>query len=618
MGRERERELVVVSRKFEERERERGFTERKKAMSTRVIIIGGGLAGLSAAHTVIENGGKVTLVDKMAFLGGNSTKATSGISGTLTKAQVNQNVHDSPMVFEKDILKAACGLTHDSPPEHTIPLAHVLAYGSGPAVDWLMERFELDLSKLALMGGHSFPRTHRGKEKFPGFTITYTLMEALEEIEEKTKGEKARIIAKACAKDLIKDASGKVVGLEYVKGGKTEKLFGPVIIATGGFGADFDPDSILVRVRPDIQHLSTTNGDHCTGDGIKMAQKVSGATVDIDRVQVHPTGLVHPKEPNAKVKFLAAEALRGVGGILIDAKGNRFCNELGTRDYVTDCMNKGHGPFRLILNSKASKEIEWHCKHYEGRGVMKPFSSGSELCQEMGISASKLSDTFNKYNADAGKGHPDGYGKKFFPNVPYNVNDSFNVAIVTPVIHYCMGGLKIDTDARVQTEAGANIPGLYAAGEVAGGVHGRNRLGGNSLLDCVVFGRVAGKTAARDLFDLALQTLEKGGSFQADSAKTNMSAKSAPAPGGAPGSSVISAEQVSQHNKADDCWVTLNGKVYDVTSFLPDHPGGRKAILVYAGKDASEEFNMLHAPNVLTKYLSPETCIGTLGESSKM
>merc|ERR1711977_520868 len=417
-------------------------------MSTRVVVIGGGLAGLSAAHTIIENGGRVTLVDKMAFLGGNSTKATSGISGTLTKAQVTQDIHDSPMVFEKDILKAACGLTHDSPPEHTIPLAHVLAYGSGPAVDWLMERFELDLSKLALMGGHSFPRTHRGKEKFPGFTITYTLMEALEEIEEKTKGEKARIITKAQAKELLKDSAGKVVGIEYeLRNGKKEKLFGPVIIATSGFGADFDPDSILVKVRPDIQHLSTTNGEHCTGDGIKMAQKVSGATVDIDRVQVHPTGLVHPKEPNAKVKFLAAEALRGVGGILIDAKGNRFCNELGTRDYVTDCMNKGHGPFRLILNSKASKEIEWHCKHYKGRGVMKPFSSGSELCQEMGISASKLSDTFNKYNADAGKGHPDGYGKKFFPNVPYNVNDSFNVAIVTPVIHYCMGGLKIDTDA---------------------------------------------------------------------------------------------------------------------------------------------------------------------------
>ena len=584
-------------------------------MSNRVIIIGGGLAGLSAAHTVIENGGRVTLVDKMAFLGGNSTKATSGISGTLTKAQVNQDIHDSPMVFEKDILKAACGLTHDTPPEHTIPLAHVLAYGSGPAVDWLMDRFKLDLSKLALMGGHSFPRTHRGKEKFPGFTITYTLMEALEEIEEQTKGEKARIITKAHAKELLKDSSGKVVGLEYeLRNGKKEKLFGPVIIATGGFGADFDPDSILVKVRPDIQHLSTTNGEHCTGDGIKMAQQLGGGTVDIDRVQVHPTGLVHPDEPNAKVKFLAAEALRGVGGILIDAKGNRFCNELGTRDYVTDCMNKGHGPFRLVLNSKASKEIEWHCKHYKGRGVMKGLT-GKQLCQEIGVTTSKLSDTFNKYNADAGKGHPDGYGKKFFPNVPYNVNDNFHVAIVTPVIHYCMGGLKIDTDARVQTPQGANIEGLYAAGEVAGGVHGRNRLGGNSLLDCVVFGRVAGQTATKDLLAFALETLEKGGSLQGATAQSHSAKQSA---GGVAGSSVLTAEEVSHHNTAEDCWVILNNKVYDVTNFLGDHPGGKKAIMVYAGEDATEEFEMLHASNVLKKYLAPEACIGELGQSAKL
>jgi len=589
-------------------------------MSTRVIIIGGGLAGLSAAHTVIENGGKVTLVDKCPFLGGNSTKATSGISGTLTKAQVEQGVHDSPMVFEKDILKAACGLTHDTPPAHTVPLAHVLAYGSGPAVDWLMERFNLDLSKLALMGGHSFPRTHRGKEKFPGFTITYTLMEALEEIEERTKGETARIVTKANARELLKDASGKVVGIEYVtRQGKSEKLYGPVIIATGGFGADFDPDSILVQVRPDIQHLSTTNGEHCTGDGIKMAQKVNGATVDIDRVQVHPTGLVHPAEPEAKVKFLAAEALRGVGGILIDARGERFCNELGTRDYVTDCMNKGHGPFRLVLNGKASKEIEWHCKHYKGRGVMKGLT-GQQLAQEMGLSAAKLQDTFQRYNADAAKGHPDGWGKKFFPNVPYDVSDSFHVAQVTPVIHYCMGGLKIDTDARVQTAGGQAIGGLYAAGEVAGGVHGRNRLGGNSLLDCVVFGRVAGATATRDLLSFALDTLEKGGSLQqpsvqASSAKGNAMAG---ATAGVAGSAVLTAEEVAKHNTADDCWVILGGKVYDVTDFLDDHPGGKKAILVYAGRDATEEFEMLHAPNVLKKYLPAEACLGELGSSSKL
>ena len=119
-----------------------------------------------------------------------------------------------------------------------------------------------------------------------------------------------------------------------------------------------------------------------------MAEEMNGGTVDMESVQVHPTGLVHPNEPDAKVKFLAAEALRGVGGILLDANGQRFANELGTRDYVTGEMNKGHGPFRLILNSKASKEIEWHCKHYKGRGVMKSFANGRDLASEMGRACS--------------------------------------------------------------------------------------------------------------------------------------------------------------------------------------------------------------------------------------
>ena len=104
-----------------------------------------------------------------------------------------------------------------------------------------------------------------------------------------------------------------------------------MIIATGGFGADYTPDSLLAKHRPELRALPTTNGDHCTGDGIKMAQSVGAGVVDMTSVQVHPTGLVNPDEPDAKVKFLAAEALRGVGGILLDANGERFCDELGRR-----------------------------------------------------------------------------------------------------------------------------------------------------------------------------------------------------------------------------------------------------------------------------------------------
>lgn len=188
-------------------------------------------------------------------------------------------------------------------------------------------------------------------------------MEALEKVQDESSGDLARIVTKAEAKRLLTDpATGAVNGVEYAKDGALHKEYGPVVIATGGFGADYTQDSLLTKHRPDLQALPTTNGDHCTGDGIKMALAVGGGTVDMTSVQVHPTGLVHPGEPEAKVKFLAAEALRGVGGILLDGNGDRFCDELGRRDYVSGEMNKGKGPFRLILNGKASKEIEWHCK----------------------------------------------------------------------------------------------------------------------------------------------------------------------------------------------------------------------------------------------------------------
>jgi len=266
--------------------------------------------------------------------------------------------------------------------------------------------------------------------------------------------------------------------------------------------------------------LPTTNGDHCTGDGLKMSMAIGADLVDLEWIQVHPTGLVHPEEPDAKVKFLAAEALRGVGGVLLDMKGQRFCNELGRRDYVTGMMWKNEGVklgntagFFLCLNGKASTEIAWHCKHYKGRGIMKSYKNMEEFAKEYGIPLANIEATFKDYNALADKQAKDPengpyeaygggkswdkWGKKFYHNLPLETSDAFHVAIVTPVIHYCMGGLKIDDGARCLGSSDQVIGGLYGAGEAAGGIHGSNRLGGNSLLDCVVFGRVSGRSAAR-------------------------------------------------------------------------------------------------------------------------
>merc|ERR1719323_2277116 len=405
--------------------------------------------------------------------------------------------------------------------------------------------------------------------------------------------------------------------------------------------------------RPDLLHLPTTNGEHCTGDGIKMGESIGAKTIDLEWVQVHPTGLVKPDDPDAKVKFLAAEALRGVGGLVLDANGNRFANELGRRDYVTGEMWKNKPPFRLCLNKAASEEIIWHCKHYTGRGVMKFYENGEALAQDMGVPLQTLVQTHEEHYQAAKKTEKDpdggsfpaypsgkswdaasgktGSGKKFYHNIiPGSAvkTEPYYVAIITPVIHYCMGGLEIDVNSAVVNANGQAIAGLYAAGEVAGGVHGNNRLGGNSLLDCVVFGRVAGKHCAKYMLgagvkETSLATLSGGGlsgavegsKFSGGSYEDGMNKAAPAAAAGGGGGGGYTMEEVAKHTSKSDCWVVVAGQVLNVTNFLSEHPGGELAILTFAGKDATEEFNMIHPPDVIPKY-APDSIIGVVGAAA--
>ncbi|KAK4702622.1 hypothetical protein P7C70_g3598, partial [Phenoliferia sp. Uapishka_3] len=614
---------------------------------SRVIVVGGGLSGLSAAHTLYERGANVLLLDKNSFMGGNSTKATSGINGAGTAAQSALGIPDTPKAFFDDTKKSARELARDD-------LIKVLTGKSGDAVNWLMDRFNLDLSKVSRLGGHSFERTHRGgaqvrvsgylhrispayttSAQFPGMTITYAQMEALEDLAEAEPG-RVTVLKKAAATSLIKDGD-TVVGVNYTYNGENLQELGPVILATGGYAADFSKDGLLNKYRPDLMHLPTTNGDHwsvnvglkfeavksltffdsiSTGDGQKMVIDIGGKGIDLDKVQVHPTGLVDPKDPDAKVKFLAAEALRGVGGLLLDGEGNRFADELGHRDYVTGRIWENNKyPVRLILNGEASKEIEWHCKHYCGRGLMKRFETGAELAKEMGLPEKKLEQVFADYVKVCKNPKLDPFGKKFFSNTDWSMNSGpFNVAIMTPVLHYTMGGLEIDEHSAVIDTAGKPIPGLFASGEIAGGVHGANRLGGSSLLGCVVFGRVAGDSAASYLLStltspsaVATSRLNQVGGHLGmattiridpttkkvhlefawdDNGIASSTASDVKPPPKQIASAVqakeekkqeapkeqreITLEEVAKHNKDDDVWVVVNGVVLDCTPFLSE------------------------------------------------
>ena len=471
--------------------------------------------------------------------------------------------------------------------------------------------------------------------------ITYALMQRLEELAE-SEPHRVQIIKKARVTGLTKDGN-TVTGVQYEHNGESQSLAGPVVLATGGYAADFGEGSLLKQHRPDTFGLATTNGSHATGDGQKMVMAIGGNGIDMDKVQVHPTGLVDPKDPGSKWKFLAAEALRGEGGLLLNADGDRFCDELGHRDYVSGMMwkekDKGKFPIRLVLNSKASNTLDFHTRHYSGRGLMKKMT-GAQLAKEIGCTPAHLQQTFQTYNAIADGKQKDPWGKRFFHNMPLDINDDFHVALMEPVLHFTMGGIEINDRAQVLNKQQKPFDGLFACGELAGGVHGANRLGGSSLLGCVVYGRVAGDSASNYLFQNALKgnagaarlgqialhidpatpgkiSVEWTGGATANTtavAAAPAAAAAAPKEESGPKKFSIPAteytlEEVAKHNKKDDLWVVVKGVVLDLTNWLDDHPGGPQALLNFMGRDATEEFEMLHDDEVIPKY-APEQVIG--------
>ncbi|KIY74074.1 fumarate reductase flavo protein subunit [Cylindrobasidium torrendii FP15055 ss-10] len=464
-----------------------GVLVKRKFMSPpRVIVVGGGLAGLSAAHTVLQNGASVLLLDKMKSLGGNSVKASSGINGAGTPAQAAKSIVDSVDDFIKDTTASAGSLARPN-------LISALASNSASSLEWLGQ-LGIDLSQVTRLGGHTIPRTHRGNGGPPGWAITSALFKKLD------TEEKATVVKSATVTKLL-EADGKVVGVEYAVDGSVQRAEGPVILATGGYAADFSSSGFLSQYRPELLSVPTTNGGHATGDGLKLSVALStpAALVDMDQIQVHPTGFVDPSDTSSQTKFLAAEALRGVGGILLNGTGERFVNEVERRDFVTARMQEviaaGHGPVRLVLNKDAADELAAHIGFYVSKGLMQRVEGIKELASVTGLDESTLSKTFEAHLRYANKEEADPFGKVYFSNPKFDSNGQFLVATMTPVVHYTMGGLSVDELARVLHADGTPISGLYAGGEVIGGVHGQNRLGGSSLLEAVVFGRLAGHAA---------------------------------------------------------------------------------------------------------------------------
>jgi len=455
-----------------------------------VIVVGSGLSASSAAMTVIENGLPVMMIEKEKRLGGNSVKAWAGYNGAETKVQAELGVKDTVELFAKDTAFSGYK-THKLPPN---PLQNILASNSGPGHQWL-RGYGIKLTVLSQNGGHSAKRTHRPKKGGAGSYITNSLLRKLK------KNPKCTILKKHRVCDLLQDSQGRVNGVvyeEFPSGQNRKYLKAPaVIFATGGFGGRRGKDSLLYRFRPDLVDLPTSNPSSASGDGMVIAEKIGAKLVDMEHVQVHPTGFIDPKKPDAEEQTLATEALRGHGALLINQQGKRFVNEIYHRDWVSEAEKAQKGSIYVVMNSGVARDCQVpFVKQYTTLGLLEHYKSGKEFCDAVKIPYAQFCDTLRVYNDMAARGYCPS-GKTLFPCTPFDPEDKYVVGVVTPLVHYVMGGILINEKAEAQHEKGHSIPGLYAAGETAGGIHCKNRLAGNSLVDCVVFGRVAGASAAQ-------------------------------------------------------------------------------------------------------------------------
>lgn len=499
---------------------ENNATAEDSTVDADVVVVGAGGAGMTAAITAAAEGKSVVILESQSMVGGNSVRATGGMNAGKTvyqdenefgesagvektlktaaeKYADNETItalaktvseqwaayqanptgyFDSVELMELDTMIGGKGIND---PE----LVETLCANSADAIDWLDEH-GITLHNVSSFGGASVKRIHRpvnaeGKTVSVGSYMIPLLQENCEKAG-------VKMMLDTTATEILTDANGAAVGVKATgASGETVTVNAKaVVLATGGFGANLD---MVVKYKPELKGFMTTNAPGIQGQGIEMAQAIGAATVDMDQIQIHPT-------VEANTAALITEGLRGDGAILINEEGQRFIDEVGTRDVVSAAEIAQTGSYSWLVVDQAMADASSVIQGYIKKGYTVTGATYEELGKAMGVDASAFAETMEKWNGYVeAKNDPD-FGRTSFAN-PLNTAPYYAVK-VTAGVHHTMGGLKINANTEVLNEEGEVIPGLFAAGEVTGGVHGANRLGGNAVADFTVFGRIAGAAAS--------------------------------------------------------------------------------------------------------------------------
>lgn len=441
-----------------------------KDISCDIVIIGAGGAGLSAATQAASNGANVVVLEKMGIAGGNTNSSTGGLNASETSVQKKLGIADSNDQYYEDTMKGGHNINDKV-------LVRTLVEKSASAVDWLMS-VGADLSDVGKMAGSTNPRTHRPQG---GAAIGMHLVPVLQAATEKAG---AKLYFNSKVTDITKKDNNYVVSVSSNNGDYT--VTSPaVIIATGGFGSN--PD-MVVKYKPELKGFGTSNHKGATGDAFAWVEKFNAELTQMDQIQTHPTVV-----PSCGA--LITEAVRGNGAIMVSRNGKRFNNEMATRDVMSNAMLQQPGGTAYLLFDQGIRESLKAIEGYAKQGFLTEGATLAELAQKLGMPEGSLDETVATYNKYQKSGSDPDYGRSASDMVRSIEKGPYYAVEVGPAIHHTMGGIKINENAEVLDKSGNVIAGLYAAGEVTGGVHGGNRLGGNAVADIVIFGRIAADSA---------------------------------------------------------------------------------------------------------------------------
>ena len=438
---------------------------------TDIVIIGAGGAGLTAAIEAAEAGADVIVLEQMPVIGGNTNKATGGMNASETSVQEEKGIEDSNEVFYEDTFKGGHELNDPK-------LLSRMVEDSAEALDWVNSH-GTDLNDVSYSGGATNSRIHKPLDgSAVGPLIIEKLAASLNEL-----GVPIMLRSEVVK---INEENGRVTGVdvETFDGQTFTVTADAVIIATGGFGANFE----LIGEYDDVKaQFNTTNHEGATGTGILMAQELGADVVHMEYIQTHPT-------TNPDNGDLYTEGVRGDGGVLINKEGVRFIDELKTRDVVSEAILNQTDSVAYLTVSQNIADLNKSLQGYINNGLAVEGETLADLAEKLDMDPAVLEQTISAYNEAVTTGTDSDQGRESLSNA-LEAGPFFAIP-VTPGIHHTMGGLKINEKSEVLNQEGTHIQGLYAAGEVTGGVHGGNRIGGNAVLDIVVFGRIAGQNAA--------------------------------------------------------------------------------------------------------------------------